>query len=505
MAVESVRSELSDVLPDYELIRDCIAGQRAVKKRRDKYLPRPDPDDLSPAGKARYDTYLDRAVFYGATGRTHRGLIGLVFEKDPAIERPERLAIVEADASGNGVPLNQQAQSTLGSVVGLGRAGLFTDYPPTEGRVTAAQANAGNIRPTITRYEPEDIINWRTKTIGAKVQVSLVVLRESYVQEDDGFEAKTATQYRVLRLTGDKNIYTQEVWREGQLFGQVMTPTDGAGKVWNEIPFEFVGAEDNDPTVDAPPLLDLAELNKAHYRNSADYEESVFLVGQPTPVFAGLTKQWVDDVFTTEVDDGHGVKRKVSAVRLGSRAAVPLPAGGSAELLQAQPNSQAFEAMGHKEKQMIALGAKLIESSGTVQTATEVTTDSIMDNSVLGTCARNVSKAYRRCLQWAWRYMTGEIVDNPDVIDYELNTDFASRMLTAADRENIVGMWQKQAITWEEMRWNLKRTGMAYEDDEEAKEQISEDKQTAIDFEAAAAAAMSEAAGGSNQPPGRDE
>lgn len=158
--------------------------------------------------------------------------------------------------------------------------------------------------------------------------------------------------------------------------------------------------------------------------------------------------------------------------------------------------------MEHKEAQMIALGAKLIENTGTQQTATESTIDAVMDNSVLGTAARNVSKAYRQCLTWANLFNTGQMVDDDKIIDYELSTDFIGRGMTAADRTEIVSEWVKGAITWEEMRWNLKRSGVAYEDDETAKETIASAKEDTLAFETAAAKAMTAAAGGSNVPPG---
>lgn len=495
MAVDTMLSELADVLPDYELIRDCVAGQRQIKKKRYKYLP--DPDESEPdqkARNARYKTYLMRSVFYGVTNRTLRGLVGLVFDKDPASEIPDLLDIVKEDANGNGTSLDQQAQATLADVVSLGRAGLLTDYPQTEGATTRAQAQAGNVRPTIIRYKPEDVINWRTRTVGSKVLLSLVVLVETYVIEDDGFAETPGKQHRVLRLD-DAGNYTVEIYRdveaEGLKIYEKFMPQDGGGKPFREIPFSFIGSEDNDPGIDSAPLLDIAELNIAHYRNSADYEESAFVVGQPTPVLTGLTKQWVEEALD-------------SRVRVGSRGAIPLPVGGDAKLLQAEPNTLAFTAMEHKEKQMTALGAKLIENTGTQMTATEATIDAVLDNSILGTCSRNVSIGYRKALNWAWQYVTGEIVDDPEVIDYELNTDFASRLLTAQDRQQIVQAWIQRAITWEEMRWNLKRTGMAYEDDQLAKDSINEEREEGIEMEATAAKALSDATGGDG-PPEEDE
>ena len=56
------------------------------------------------------------------------------------------------------------------------------------------------------------------------------------------------------------------------------------------IPFIFCGALNNSPDVDKSPVYDIAEVNIAHYRNSADYEESCFIAGQATPVLTGLTQ-----------------------------------------------------------------------------------------------------------------------------------------------------------------------------------------------------------------------
>lgn len=506
MGVESVRKELSDRLPDYELIRDVVAGSRAIKAKREKYLPHPDPLDTSRAGQLRYSDYIARAVFYPATGRTLRGLVGMVFDKDPAIEAPPRLQPVVMDAAGDGMHIDQQAKKTLNDVVAIGRRGLFTDYPERTGPTTVAEAETGNVRPTILTIEAENIINWRFETFGARKLLTLVVIKEQYVKEDDGFTATEETRYRVLRLQrqGAGRVYTQELWEGSDSAPtRTFTPTDGAGKPWDEIPFVFVGALNNEPTVDDPPMLDLAELNKHHYQNSADYEESVFLVGQPTPVFAGLTKDWVETVFREETEDGHGQVRVENKVRLGSRAAVPLPAGGTASLLQADPNTMAFEAMEHKEKQMIAVGAKLIENTGTQQTATEATIDSVLDNSVLATAANNVSTAYRIALQWAWRYMTGAVVDDDKVIDYKLNTDFAGKLLSAQDRQQIITAWQNRAITYTEMRWNMRRTGIAYLSDDEAKAESDTERQDSISFEADAAAALADATGTAptNGPP----
>lgn len=469
--VEWLRKDLKALLPIYYLIRDCIDGESKVKKGKTKYLPQPNAADTSEENQARYNAYIERAVFYGVTSRTLKGFVGQVFLREPVIEIPTLLDVVNEDANGGGVNLTQSAKRAVGFVLAYGRAGLFVDYPATEAPASRAQLEAGDIRPTMNIYAPWRVINWRTKTRGAKVILSLVVLSETYISSDDGFEIKEEEQFRVLRLGRSKDndgegivdgedVYTVEIWRKSQgKFGiyETYQPRESNGALLNEIPFNFIGAENNDVEIDNAPLYDLASLNIAHYRNSADYEESCFIVGQPTPYFSGLTEEWVKNVM-----DG--------TVTLGSRAAVPLPEGGGAGLLQAEANSMPKEAMEHKERQMVALGAKLAEQKTVQRTATEADIEATSESSTLASSAKNVSTAYTWGLEWCSRF-----VGVNEEITFELNTDFDIATMTAQERAQVISEWQQGAITFSEMRENLRKAGVATLEDDKAKAEIEQE------------------------------
>lgn len=462
--VRHVRKELKAILPQYRQIQDCIDGAPAVKKRRTTYLPQPDPTNETEENRQRYEDYLTRAVFYNVTGRTLEGFVGQVFIREPVVNLPNSLDVVQADANGEGVPLNQQAKSATGYVIAKGRAGLFSDYPATSGEITVEEQQQGNINPTITLYQPEYIINWRTKTIGSKVYLSLVVLKEEYVCEDDGFETKTAWQYRVLRLNDD-NVYTVEIWRStsdagfAPIEGGEVIPTDSAGNAFNEIPFTFIGSKNNDSEIDNPPLYDISELNIAHYRNSADYEESSYVVGQPTPYASGLTQQWVDEVMGGQL-------------KMGSLGGVMLPENGEAGLIQAEPNQMPKEGMEHKERQMVALGAKLVEQQSVQRTATEAKMENASETSVLSSIASNVSAAYQKALTWC-----AQFVGAGDNIEYVLNNDFDTNHMSSQEIAQVISSWVDGAITFEEMRNRLTKAGLATLDLEDAEAKLEEEKQ----------------------------
>jgi len=459
--VSYVRPDISKMKHRWDWVKDCLSGQKAVKDAREKYLPMPNAADQSTENKKRYNQYVERAVFYNVTQRTHAGLVGQVFQQDPMADLPTLLEPSQLDVDGSGVGLDQQAKKTLGEVIAFGRCALFVDYPDVgEEAVSRQDLLDGRVRPTILLYDPWDIINWRTKTVGAKKLLSLVVIAETYTVEDDGFEAKTDYQWRVLRLEEGTGNYRVELWRlENGIHMEAAAyyPRDASGNFLREIPFTFVGSVNNDPNIDLPPLYDLATLNIAHYRNSADYEEACYIVGQPTPYIAGLTKDWVDEVLK-------------GVIHLGSRAAIPLPQGGTAGLLQANPNMMPKEAMEAKERQMVALGAKLVEQASVQRTATEARQDEASETSILATSAKNVASAYQTALTWCNLFIGGD-----GEISYELNTDFALGRMTSEERKQLITEWQSNAISFEEMRFGLRRASVAYLDDDEAKTQIEEE------------------------------
>lgn len=465
--VAFTRPEVIKNLPKWGQTRDCLEGEFAVKEAATKYLP--EPQLSGEDRKDRYKSYKKRAVFYNVTGRTAQGLVGQVFSKDPTIELPTGTEFFEGDVDGAGNTLEQQSKGLISDILATGRAGLLADFPTLEpGQVvTKADTDEGRIRPRIIPYTAEQILNWRETNIGGETLLTLLVVSENAVVIDDGFEFKTEPRWRVMRLQNagvrELSFVQVESWRKkdkpetkDDIYEIAEGPfniLDFRGQPLKKIPFTFVGSTNNDADIDDAPLYDISTLNLAHYRNSADVEESSFLVGQPTLVLAGLTQDWVD-------------KNMSGGVAFGSRSAIMLNAGASAEMLQAESNSLPKELMAQKEDQMKALGAKLVEPKKVQSTATEAAIAETSEASVLSSLAKNVSQAYQKALAFAGAFL-GEY--DPTKFIYELNTDFSVAKMNAQERAQLVVEWQGGLITWEEAREGLRKAGVAYEKDEEAR------------------------------------
>ncbi|MFG3398668.1 DUF4055 domain-containing protein [Pseudomonas sp. NPDC077408] len=456
--VEYKRPEYEAAQARWRLVRDVCKGSEAVKGARELYLPKPNPHDTSNENKQRYDNYLARAVFYNATGRTRDGLVGAVFRVVPTLTVPALLDYMATDANGAGISVYQQSQTVLADVLETGRSLIMVDFPAVES-ASRADMQSGKARATITAYPAEAVINWRTTKVGARHMLSLVVLRETH-ETEDGFGIKTEPQYRVLSL--QEGIYTVDVWRrtggEGEFgIAESYNPRRSNGQPWSEITAFFVGAQNNDTSIDESPLYDLAEINAGHYRNSADYEDAAYLCGQPQVFMAGLDEQWV-----TMLEE--------KGIYFGSRAILPLPQGGSAGILQAQANTMIKEALDTKERQMIALGARLVEQGSATKTATEAASDNAAEHSVLSLVASNVSEAYTKALQFAAEFMgaSGKCV-------YALNQDFIEARLDPQTLAELVKSWQAGAITDADLWAQFRRFGLidAEKSDDDIREELA--------------------------------
>lgn len=416
--VKTIHRQYQAYAGQWQKIRHALAGDLKTYLRD---VGQNEPDKVY--GRARQQEYEDGAICFNFTKRTLSGMVGSVMRKDPEQIIPRELEYLLTNCDGSGVGLWQHAQDTLMEIDSIGRGGLLVDAPET-GAATAAEQNEGLLNPVIAFYTAENIINWRMKRFGSVNRVVMIVLREvwEYFESDDEFVVKYGEQYRVLDLDENGN-YRQRLYKfkaEGGDAEPVETIYPELGdQLKGKIPFTFIGASNNDSTIDDAPLLALAELNIGHFRNSADNEESSFVVGQPTLFISPGTDMSLEQF----------KEANPNGVKMGSRTGHNIGAGGSAALIQADPNNLAKENMLNKEQQAIQIGAQLITPTQQI-TAESARLQRGADTSVMATIARNVSQAYMDALKWVAAMMN--LGDQE--IEFKLNMEFFLQPMTAQDR-----------------------------------------------------------------------
>lgn len=460
--VQIQRKELRDITEKYQKIEDTIAGEEAVKKAGAKYLPVPSSCERGESDP-RYIAYQTRALYYNACQPTRDALVGQLFLRPPVVELPTELDFIVKNINGEGLSLEQLIKKAANYVLPFGRGGLLVDMPTTNGEITRADIASGAIRPIIRFFEPWAIRNWKVEKIGNEKKLTMLVLDEIHESTEgrDEFDIELTLRHRVYRLMN--SCCSVEVYDDEGVVQERYDICGSDGKPLDSIPFEFIGSENNDAEIDEPPFLNLANLNLAHFRNSADYEESVFLVGQPTPVYSGLTVEWMENYFP-------------KGIPFGSRASVTLNEGATAQLLQAEPNTLSFEAMKHKEDQMFSVGAKIINRDQKIEKKEkEVEIEAASQKSVLTTIKDNLEMAFRASLVRAGSFIGIEVTDEHKL---SINENFD---LTSMDPDEIrilseLYAGEQPMISFSEMREALRRSGTAKLSDDEARTEITADQ-----------------------------
>jgi len=446
--------QYDDAVKSWQLVEDATAGQFRVKAQGEKYLPMPNPDDTTRANQDRYDQYLLRAVFYNVCFKTLSAMVGVAFRKPPTTDLPLSIEYIIDNADGAGLSLDQQAQWTLSEVIKKGRAGLLVDYPPVASDTSMADVNNG-IRATIKTYSAESVLDWNEeKTLtGSRLNYVKIQECESIIDLETGLREDVKT-FLVLRLID--GVYSiQKTLDETMDTGERIEPRQANGSTFDFIPFIFTGSENNNPDIDQALLYDLAAINIAHYRNSADNEEASFITGQPTLAV------------TSSLSSNEWQEQNPNGVVIGSRRGHFLGESGSMILVQADPNNLPRELMKDKEAQMISLGAQLV-SPNNQETAFTTGVNLATNTSALSLAVGNVSDAYEQCLAWADLFMSTSASE----VVYAINSDFFPAQVDAQTITAWVAGIQGGVLPQTAFNDLLREAGLTSLDDQEIGEEL---------------------------------
>lgn len=451
MPITTVHPEYKKACKRYELIRAVVNNEAS------QYIRNIDPDD-----PCRNKQYKEDAILTNFTQFTKEGLSGLIFTKDPVIELPSEMEYLMDDTTGTGVNIWQFSQSSASEVLQLGRYALLPEF------------HNENKKAYLKPYAAEAIEHWRVAMINGIVQPWMIKLAEWIeAPSDDPFSDEKIKQYLVLLLEPENDgwVYRQEIWREvvdqklrrsdWQVVDRI-TPVDANGQTFDYIPLQFIGSVNNDWVVDFQPLYDIAVLNVGHYKNSADYEESIFITGQPFLV-----------INTGDVGSLDEFKQaNPNGIRFGSRSYMTVGSGGDGKLLQANANQLVSQAMKEKLEQAAQIGARLIESAGGRETAEAAKIRYGSQHSALYTLTSNISWGVEKALKTVCRFMG---VD-PNSVKYKLNDQFFDEK---ADPNLIAQMWlgiDRGVLTAHEVREYGRRTGWIESDrtDEEIDSEVEQ-------------------------------
>ncbi len=253
--VTEPRKEYTYYLKDVERNRAAVAGEREVKRGGIKFLTplasmccaityRADQTQiftqyatLTDEGTAAYEKYKDLSSFYGATGRTVDGLVGLIFSKKAIKELPPLVQYLDENADSRGSTLRDLAKKACNEAFISPRSGLLVARPTTPQGSSNADVEANNLIPKILHYRFEDIINWNYEVIDNVEKLALLVLRELKTKRT-GYKIEVEYQYRVLELID--GVYNQSLYDHAGSIVNAIEPVLVNNVTSREIPFYFI-------------------------------------------------------------------------------------------------------------------------------------------------------------------------------------------------------------------------------------------------------------------------
>ncbi|MDI6743660.1 MAG: DUF4055 domain-containing protein [Smithella sp.] len=454
--VDTEHPQYSKMSARWKRCRDAAEGTDAIKAAGVLYLPK-----LTDQTDSDYNAYKLRASFFNASWKTINALSGMMFRKPPQIKVTASIALLLDDITMDGRSLHILAQQAAIEILTSGRIGVLVDYPQESAAgKTLADAQNLNLRPSMQFYFTESIINWKTARIQNKRKLSLAVLTEDVDIPDNEFEHKKEIRYRVLDLFN--GIYRQRIFRinekkEDEQISPDIFPLMN-GRPLDYIPLYIIGVDDTTPDIDAPPLIDLVDMNLAHYRTNADYAHGLHFSGMPTAIVTGYTPHNVGD-----------------KLYVGSSSAWVFPdSQAKAFFLEftGQGLSAIERAIERMEQQMAILGARLLTSEKrATETAQTAQIHRAGESSILASIAQTISigltEALKTFSKWAG-------VKDPDAA-ININRDFMPIEMDAQTLTALVASWQAGAISMESLFDQLKQ-GEIIRDDitfEEEQERIA--------------------------------
>lgn len=416
-----------------------MKGEDSVKGAREIYLPRPSGMDDSD-----YKSYLERAQFFNATGRTLDGLFGMMFRKPVMYEVPEGMEVYLQNIDGKGHSLNQFVASSAKDTLVTGWGGVLIDMPKAENIVSQRDFEENNFYAYMTFYKAETIIKWRWQENGRQQSLKYVVFREKVEVDVADYTTETKFYYRVCEID-EEGYYRQTLYNDNNEIIEQTYPSDKNGK-FRFIPFYFLSEEDEP---EESMFDDMVSVNLSHFRKSADYENGLHWTGVPTPWSQGA------DVSTVIVG---GKEVAEEPLKLGGTVVLNLPAGASLQYLEFSGSgcNQLANAMQSDEERMAILGARIIshEKKG-VESAETAKIHHMGEDSVLAKFAINLSIIFSKLLKIYLEWSTGTELQDKEV-KVKINTDYDVSTMNSSQITALVALWQSGGIAKSDLFDNLK-------------------------------------------------
>ncbi len=275
------------MLERWQLVNDLMGGTPAMRAAGQLWLTK-FPNETAVLYKARLNAATLFNVFLGTlqhlVGRVFREPIELTEGTDPRIKKWAE------DIDRSGRDLTAYGQDCFTDMLAFGKCHTMPEFPDAEqvkrelGRtqLTLEDQNAYSLRPYFAKVNPMNLFAWDGAMIaGAEVLERIRIYESAWVREGEWGQAQQKTIRVVEPNTVRIYTWNGEEWVAGQedvtTLGQVNLTTGYARRTG------FLMA--------APPLEDLAWLNRKHWDSQSDQDNILHVVRAAILLVQGFTEK----------------------------------------------------------------------------------------------------------------------------------------------------------------------------------------------------------------------
>ena len=284
----------------WRLCRDTIEGEDIIKSKGELYLPMASGKDCEGRTK-RYEAFKMRTPYVNFVGGAHGIMHAMIFRRTPTVQVDDlfRQSGLLDNVDGKGRSLYQFSSDSVEDLLKTGFGAFLLDIPQGKKNMSKLEAETKGVRPYLTYYPAESIMNCIYDNYSGISKLKLVVLKEKGTRFSDESTAVSFERYRVLAIN-EKGFYEQRIYTpvydeydknkiksmEVETY-PVYISVNGKPQMIDYIPLVLLPFD----SPEKPPLYDLAMLNIHHYQFSADYANGVHMTTVPTGYITGYTRR----------------------------------------------------------------------------------------------------------------------------------------------------------------------------------------------------------------------
>jgi hypothetical protein len=298
MPITTKHPEYEFQLPSWVASRDAVLGERAVKEKRDEYLPIPpalqsgvsdvlENGKPSALGKRGYEFYLGFARFPEIYAPAIEGFQGLVHAKPPKVELPDSMKYLETSAGIGQLTLTQLWRKVTSEILKVGAIVLVPDLDLTGQFIQ------------IACYSQECMTNWKASEDGISYEwcVLLEQVKKPEAQGEDQFKHEYQDEYLLLATNANREYFSRRYVKSEikNAPTQYVAGPDSVftfrGATLGFVPAYRVTAYGLSNCMKPIPTKSMVDLCFGMYRISADYYRSLYVKGDPQPWISGVRSE----------------------------------------------------------------------------------------------------------------------------------------------------------------------------------------------------------------------